>query len=109
MKRKPVCFDCLVPLRKGKTRIKGIEFESSECPKCGAKVFTEDQMTAVALMLDAQKLKKEYPKKLIKIGHSWGMTFPKSLAEVFGINNGKAKMTLIPKLKENVIEIKIEN
>ncbi|MDP2750170.1 MAG: hypothetical protein Q8O89_05035 [Nanoarchaeota archaeon] len=109
MKKKQVCFDCLVPLRKVKTKIRGIEMDSSECPKCGAKVFTEEQATEAALKVDAQRLKKQYSKKMIKIGNSWGLTFPKGLADVFRLNNNKTKMTLIPNLKENIIEIKIEN
>lgn len=96
-------------MHKAKTRMRGVELDIYECPKCKSRIFTEEQATEAALKLDAQKLEKEYSKKPIKIGHSWGLTFPKNLADVFRINNSKAKMTLIPKLKENVIEIKIEN
>ena len=44
----------------------------------------------------------------MKIGHSWGMTFPKEMAEVFSLDNPKTKLSLHPKLAENKIEIELK-
>ena len=78
----------------------------SRCSKCGKGIFTEEQATLAALQVDAHKLKKQYSKRLIKIGHSTGFIFPKELIDVFKINPS-VEIILIPKLKENIIELKI--
>ncbi len=100
------CIYCLAPLKKAKTRIRNVEVELSRCSKCGKGIFTEEQAAAAALKVDAHRLKKQYSKKLIRIGHSTGFTFPKELIDVFKINPS-AEIILTPKLKENCIELKI--
>ena len=55
----------------------------------------------------ARRLEKNYVKYPIKIGHSWGMTFPKDMAEVFNLDNPKTKLKIYPNLEEGKIEIKL--
>lgn len=102
-----ICVYCLAPSKKAKMKIKGVEVEYSKCTKCKKGIFTEEQATIAALKIDAHKLKKKYSKRPIEIGHSLGITFPKSLVEVFGLNKSK-DVALIPKIKSRTIEIKIE-
>jgi len=50
---------------------------------------------------------KEYIKNPIKIGHSWSMTFPKEVAEVFGLENSRTKLKIHPNTEKGRIEISI--
>ena len=99
------CMNCQIPMRKTFIEYNGIKFEARECPKCSEKIFTEDLTMKAISKLESKRLEKEYIKHPIKIGHSWGLTFPKDLAEIFNLNNKKTKIRLNPKLSENKIEI----
>ena len=79
-----------------------------ELVKCKEKIFTEDMTMKAISKLESKRLEKEYTKHPMKIGHSWGMTFPKDMAEVFNLNSTKTKLSLHPKLAENKIEIMLK-
>ena len=99
------CINCGIPMKKTFVGYKGIRFEARQCPKCKEKIFTEDLTMKAISQLESKKLEKEYIKYPIKIGHSWGLTFPKDMAEIFNLNNPKTKFGLYPKVRENKIEI----
>lgn len=92
-------------MKKTSIKYKDIEFEARECPKCKEKIFTEDLTMKAISKLEAKRLEEEYVKHPIKIGHSWGMTFPKEVAEVFELTNPKATLKVQPHLEEGKIEI----
>ena len=99
------CINCGVPMKKTFIEHKGLKFEARQCPKCKEKIFTEKLTMKAISQLESKRLEGEYVKHPMKIGHSWGMTFPKEMAEVFNLNNPKTKFGLHPKLAENKIEI----
>lgn len=99
------CINCNVPMKKTFVEYKGMKFEARQCPKCKEKIFTEDMAMKAISKLEAKRLEKEYVKHPMKIGHSWGMTFPKDMAEVFNLNDSRTKLRLQPKVAEGKIEI----
>jgi hypothetical protein len=101
------CMQCNVPMKKTTVLYKGLSFEAQQCPKCKEKIFTEDLAMQAITKMEAKKLKEEYIKKSIKIGNSIGMTFPKELIEVFGLD--KSTLRIHPKVKEGKIEISVVN
>lgn len=102
------CINCGVKMKKTFVKYKGIKFEARQCPKCSEKVFTEELTMKAIAELESKRLQQEYIKHPMKIGHSWGMTFPKDMAEVFNLDNPKTKLSLHPKLAENKIEISLK-
>lgn len=57
--------------------------------------------------LESSKLQQEYVKKPIKIGHSWGITFPKELTDTFNLDNPKTELKIHPNLEKRKIEINL--
>ena len=99
------CINCGIPMKKSFVVYKGIRFEARQCPKCKEKIFTEDLTMKAISQLESKRLQSEYIKRPMKIGHSWGMIFPKELADIFSLNNIHTKMKLHPNLAEGKIEI----
>jgi len=99
------CINCRIPMKKTYVNYKGIRFEARQCPKCKEKIFTEDLTMKAISKLESKRLEQEYIKRPMKIGHSWGMTFPKDMAEVFNLDNPNTKLRLHPKVAEGKIEI----
>ena len=104
MANKRLCINCNTPMKKTYVEYKGIKFEARQCPECKEKIFTEDLTMEAIAKLEAMKLEKEYIKTPIRIGHSWGMTFKKDIAEAFNLNS-KTKMRVHPFLEKGKIEI----
>ncbi len=103
---KRLCIECNIPMVKTHITYKGIQFEARECPKCHEKIFTEDLTLQAISKLEAKRLKEEYIKRPIKIGHSIGITFPKEITDVFGL--GHMKMLKIhPNVSKGKIEISV--
>ena len=99
------CINCGVPMEKAFVEYRGLKFEARQCPKCKEKIFTEDLTIKAISKLESKRMKQEYLKHPMKIGHSWGITFPKDMAEVFNLSDPKTKLILYPKLAEKKIEI----
>ena len=99
------CINCNIPMKKAFVEYKGIRFEARQCPKCKEKIFTEELTMEAISKLESKRLEPEYIKHPMKIGHSWGITFPKEMAEVFNLNNAETKLGLYPKPTEKKIEI----
>lgn len=99
------CINCNVPMKKTFVEYKGLKLEARQCPKCKEKIFSEELAMKAISQLESKRLEKEYIKHPMKIGHSWGMTFPKDLADAFNLSNSKTKLSLQPKLTEGKIEI----
>ena len=106
-KQTELCFNCNVPMKKTFVNYKGIELEARECPKCKNRVFTEELTMKAISQLEAKRLENEYVKNPIRIGHSWGITFPKEVVDVFNLNNSKTKIKMRPNVEKGVIEIKV--
>lgn len=94
-------------MRTTMTSYKGIELEALQCPKCQEKIFTEDLAKKAIAKLEARRVETEYLKNPIKIGHSWGLTFPKEVARFFQLENPKTKLKLHPHPEQGKIEILI--
>ncbi len=99
---------CGSEMRKTKIKYKAIEMDALQCPKCRKRYFTEELAKEAINKMEAKRLKQHYLKNPIRIGHSWGVVFPKELAEFFNFNNKDTKIVLKPNLKENKVEIKIQ-
>ena len=102
-----ICFKCNVPMQKTFLNYKSMQLEAQQCPKCKERIFTEELALKAAAKLEAQRLEQEYTKHPIKIGHSWGMTFPKEVTKVFNLENPKTILKLHPNLEEGKIEISL--
>lgn len=100
------CIDCGSEMKRKLTKFMGLRVEALHCPRCKVEVFTEDQARKIALALDARRLKKEYVKKAIKIGSSWGFTFPKDIVEVFNLRS--KKLRIHADAQKRTIEIAVE-
>lgn len=100
---------CGTEMKKTKIRYKGIEMEALGCRKCKKKYFTEEMAKKAVNKMEAKRLKQQYLKNPIRIGHSWGIVFPKELAEFFNLNKKNSKVILKPNLEENRIEIKAQD
>ena len=94
-------------MKKTYLEYNGIKFESRQCPKCKERIFTEDLAMKVISKLESKRLELEYIKHPIKIGHSWGMTFPKEITETFNLNNSKIELKVHPNLEKKRIEINL--
>lgn len=104
---KRICINCNVPMKKVFVEYKGVKFEARQCPKCKEKIFTEDLTMKAISKLEAKRLESEYVKHPIKIGHSWGVTFPKEVAEVFGLGSSKTTLKMHPNVEKGKIEISL--
>lgn len=102
-----LCFSCNVPMKKAFVKYKSLELEARECPNCKERIFTEDLALKVAVQLESQRLESEYVKHPIKIGNSWGITFPREVVEVFGLNRPRKKVRVHPLVGKGKIEIEV--
>lgn len=103
-----LCFTCKVPMKKSFVKYKNLELEARECPKCKERIFTEDLAMKAAAQLESQRLETEYVKHPIKIGHSWGLTFPKEVSDVFHLSNPKTTLKMYPDVEKGKIEIVLQ-
>lgn len=103
-----LCFECEKPMQKATVTYRGIAFEAWKCPNCKESIFTEEQSLIFARRLDQQRMEENYTKSPMKIGSSWGITFPKDVVDVFRLNNKKTKMKLIPDVAAGKIIIEIK-
>lgn len=102
---KRLCFTCKIPMKKSFVKYKNLELEARECPQCKERIFTEDLAMKAAAQLESQRLESEYIKHPIKIGHSWGLTFPKEVSDVFNLANPKTILKMQPNVEKGKIEI----
>ena len=86
---------------------KSIKFEARECPKCKERIFTEHLAMKAIAKLESQRLEQEYVKHPIKIGHSWGITFPREVTEVFGLDKERTTVKIHPDVEKGRIEISL--
>ena len=108
MVSKKLCMDCKVAMEKTFLHYKGTRFEALQCPKCKEKIFTEDLAMKAIHTLESSRLKQEYIKRPIKIGHSWGITFPKEITQVFNLNNPGTKVKMHPNVGKRRIYIAVK-
>ncbi len=100
------CIDCNVELKKTFVKYRDTEFEALQCQKCKQKIFTEELAMNAISKLEEKRLKTEYVKRPIKIGHSLGITFPKEVANVFGLDSNSL-LKIHPNIKKSIIEISL--
>ena len=100
-----LCISCNTPMRKTYIGYNGIKFEARQCPKCKEKIFTEDLAMKAISQLETSRLEQEYIKHPIKVGHSWGLTFPKEVTEVFGLDHKGTVLKIHPNVEKGKIKI----
>ena len=108
MSNERLCMNCNIPMKKVYVKYKKIKFEARECPKCKEKIFTEDLTIKAIAKLESSRMQQEYLRKPIKIGHSWGITFPKELTNTFNLDNPKTELKIHPNLEKRKIEINLK-
>ena len=108
MSNERLCMNCNIPMKKTYVKYKRIKFEARECSKCKEKIFTEDLTMKAISKLESSKLQREYVKKPIKIGHSWGITFPKEISDTLNLENPKIELKIHPNLEKRKIEINLK-
>jgi len=101
------CVKCDAKLHLTKLKISGLEFEGLKCIKCGEKVFNEKQFHAALIALDQKRLKDEYKKQPIKIGHSYGIIFPKDIVQVFNLDVKGTELGIKADKSKKKIEITV--
>ena len=106
--KKGLCISCSALMKKTYINYKGLRLEARECTKCKMRIFTEDLTMKAISQLEAKRLETDYIKKPIRVGHSWGMTFPKEVADVFNLNNTAAKIKIHPNVVKGIIEISVK-
>ena len=97
-------MDCGLEMKKSYAVFEGTKIEALRCGNCGRKIFSESQAISALRKIHQQKLAPHYERTPIKIGQSWAITFPKEVAEHFGISKN-LKLKLKPKLHKGTIEI----
>ena len=107
MKNNRICIKCNVPMAKTFVTYKNMKFEARQCPKCKDKIFTEDLAIQAVSQMEARKVKDEYKKNPIRIGNSWGVTFPKPLVDFFNLDNPEAGLSIHANIKKRKIEIDV--
>ena len=85
--------DCGGYYKKKQLKLKGVVSEASVCGKCGNTNYTLKQAKKWLELKKIYDMTKK-PKKIIKIGNSFGITLPEGLKE-FGLKVGK-KLKLTP-------------
>ena len=105
---KELCIKCSVPMKKTYINYKGLELEARGCAKCKKKIFTEDLTMKAISQLESKRLESEYIKKPIRVGHSWGITFPKEVADVFNLSDGSTRIKIHPNVVKGIIEISVK-
>ena len=103
-----LCMNCNIAMKKTYLEHNGIKFEARQCPRCDEKIFTEDLAMKAISKIESRRLEPEYIKHPIKIGHSWGITFPKDVTETFNLDNPKTKLHMHPNLEKKKIEINLK-
>ena len=98
------CLDCGLEMKKSFAVFEGTRIEALRCENCGRKIFSEGQAIAALRKIHQQKLAPEYSRTPIKIGASWAVTFPKDVAERFGVNKN-LKLKMRPQLHKGSIII----
>jgi len=107
-KNKELCINCSMPMKKVYIDYKGLKLEARQCIRCKEKIFTEDLTMKAISQLEARRLESEYIKKPIKVGHSWGITFPKEVADVFNLKGNTTKLKIHPDIIKGIIEISVK-
>lgn len=80
--------------KKGKTP-EGVEYDYSQCGKCGDAIVDMSQLHAVA---QKYRVMKRYTAKISKWGESLAMRIPKELVEQYGLKQNE-EVTLVPEKK----------
>ena len=96
-----------MPIVKTFVEYKSLRFEARQYTKCKEEIFTEDLAMKAISKIESRRLDKKYIKNPIRIGHSRSMTFPKEVAEVFGLENSRTKLKIHPNTEKGRIEISI--
>jgi len=86
---------------------RGIEADAYSRLKCKMNVFTQEQALTFGRKLQQKLLKDKYVKKPIKIGHSYGMIFPRDIVKVFNLDSPKTTMDVKMDSSKNKIEITV--
>ncbi|MBW2990322.1 hypothetical protein KY348_01310 [Candidatus Woesearchaeota archaeon] len=105
--KKLYCVFCDTELKPTMLSIDGLKLEGLKCPKCGDKVFDEKQFHTMVVALDQRRLKEEYKKQPVRIGHSTGVIFPKDIVKVFNLDAKGTELGIRAYKAKNKIEITV--
>jgi len=101
------CHECGKPMKLIVKNLKGIVCEAYRCPKCKISIFTEDQALAFGRQYQQKLLKEKYVRHPIKIGHSYGMIFPKEIVKAFNLDSKETKFDINTNISKGKIEITV--
>jgi DNA-directed RNA polymerase subunit RPC12/RpoP len=101
------CLQCGKAMELVKTSHEGIEADAYRCEKCKMTVFTQEQALTFGRKLQQKLLKDKYVKKPIKIGHSYGVIFPRDLVKAFNLDSPKTILDVKMDSSKNKIEITV--
>jgi NAD-dependent SIR2 family protein deacetylase len=104
---KRICVNCNKKMVKSNVTYKSMDFEARKCTKCNETIFTEDLAMKAIAKLESARLEEEYVKHPIKIGNSWGVTFPKEVTKAFDLDDGKTVIKMHPNIEKGKIEISL--
>jgi hypothetical protein len=101
------CYKCGTQMNLINEKFEGILCESYRCPKCRTGIFTEEQARAFGSVYQQKLLKEKYVKKPVKIGHSYGMIFPREIVKAFNLDSKEAKFDINTDFSKGKIEITV--
>jgi hypothetical protein len=103
------CYKCEKPMHLIKTKYKDFPCEAWRCTACKETMYTDEEVGKIARHFDQECLKNDYSKTAMKIGSSYGITFPKAVVDVFRLSDKRTKMKIIPEVEKNKIIIEVTN
>jgi hypothetical protein len=101
------CHKCGAEMKLVTERFEGVVCESYRCPKCRTAIFTEEQAHAFGRIYQQKIIKEKYTKRPVKIGHSYGVIFPKGIVKVFNLDSEKVELSIKADQAKNKIEITV--
>jgi len=85
----------------------GVEADAYRCSSCRMTIFTQEQALIFGRKLQQKLLKEKYIKKPVKIGHSYGVIFPKDIVQVFNLDSKGTELGIKADKAKNKIEITV--
>jgi len=101
------CIRCGKKRKLVKSVHEGVSMESYYCGNCKESLLTKEQALTFGKKYQQKLLKEEYVRKPIKIGHSYGMTFPKDIVNAFNLDSKKTKLKINSDVSKSKIEISV--
>jgi DNA-directed RNA polymerase subunit RPC12/RpoP len=101
------CLQCGKEMKSVKTIHEGIEADAYRCPSCKMTIFTQEQALIFGRKLQQKLFKEKYVKKPIKIGHSYGVIFPRDIVKAFNLDSDQTRFDVKMDISKGKIEITV--